>query len=469
MTAPALLSTLPPERAADADFEAIQALVRAEEKTLVVLDDDPTGTQTVHGVTVLTEWSVATLAAELARRETCFFILTNTRALPHANAVAVNQEIARHLTAAAQRSGRDFSLVSRSDSTLRGHFPGETDTLAEALEHKFDGLVLMPAFPEGGRVTIHGIHYVTNRGELVPVGETEFARDSTFGFSHSDLKRWVEEKTGGRIRAADVVHVPLETLRESNAAVAVCALFTQIPRGRIIVVDAVTYGDIAAFVHGLLLAESTGRCYLARTAASYVRVRAAISPRARLSAVELGLASGRGQPGGLIVVGSYVDRTTRQLQPALGLPNLDAVEVNVDRLFDPATCDAEIARIAGAAEAALSGGRHALVYTSRAATSVRGRAGELPIAASVSAALVAIVRQIPTRPRFIVAKGGITSSDLATRALGVRRARVLGQITAGVSVWALGNESRYPGMAYVVFPGNVGEVDALRDVIAMLA
>jgi uncharacterized protein YgbK (DUF1537 family) len=462
------LATCPPDRAGERDFHRIRQLVAADQRTVVVLDDDPTGTQTVHGVAVLTEWSVPALAAELARCARCFYILTNSRALPRDVAMTVNREIAQNLLVAAAETQRGFTLISRSDSTLRGHFPDETDALADELGNPFDGVVLVPAFPEGGRVTIGGVHYLTNNDGLQPVAETEFARDATFGYRHSDLKKWVEEKTRGRVRAADVKVISLETLRCEHAALDVCAELVELPRGGIVAVDSATYADLAAFVHGLLLAEIVGRRFLARTAASFARVRAAIDPRSLLAPAELGLSSQADKAGGLIVVGSYVEKTTRQIEAMFSLANLDVTRIDTDRLFDPGTRETEIMLVATAAQTSIAAGRHALIYTSRNVSGVRGLAGELPVAESVSAALVAIMRRIQTRPRFIVAKGGITSSDLATRGLGVKRAEVLGQIAAGIPVWRLGAESRFPGLPYVVFPGNVGEANTLRAVVEML-
>ena len=464
----ASLASGSPELAVLGHVRGIQQLVAADPRTVVVLDDDPTGTQTVHGVSVLTEWSVSALASELARGARCFYILTNTRALPKEAAMAVNREIARNLIKAAAEAARGFTLISRSDSTLRGHYPDETDALADELGQPFDGVVLVPAFPEGGRVTIQGIHYVTRDGELQPVGQTEFARDATFGYRHSDLKQWIEEKTRGRARAHEVSLIPLDTLRGERAEAHVCAQLLQLPRGGIVAVDSVTYADLAAFTHGLLLAESTGRRYLARSAASFVRMRAAIEPRSWLAPAELAPPRRPVDAGGLVIVGSYVDKTTRQLEAVFGFANLDVVQVEVDRLFDPDTRETEITKVATTAEASMVSGRNALVYTSRKISSVGGRAGELPVAETVSAALVAILQRIQRRPRFIVAKGGITSSDLATRGLGVRRAEVLGQIAAGIPVWRLGDESRFPGLPYIVFPGNVGEAGTLRAVVEML-
>ena len=81
------------------------------------------------------------------------------------------------------------------------------------------------------------------------------------------------------------------------------------------------------------------------------------------------------------------------------------------------------------------------------------------------AQLIEIVRSLDVQPRYLVAKGGITSSDVATHGLGIKRAMVPGQILPGVPVWRSGTESRYPGMPYIVFPGNVGGPEALVEIV----
>nr|GEX57316.1 ketose-bisphosphate aldolase, class-II [Tanacetum cinerariifolium] len=65
----------------------------------------------------------------------------------------------------------------------------------------------------------------------------------------------------------------------------------------------------------------------------------------------------------------------------------------------------------------------------------------------------------------INSQGGITSSDIATKALEAKRAKIVGQALAGVPLWQLGPESRHPGVPYIVFPGNVGDSNALAKVV----
>ena len=457
------LSSLPPIPDTAGDREAIAGFLRDGAPKLVVLDDDPTGTQTVHGIDVLAEWSVESLTASLEDPRAAFFILTNTRSMALAEAVALNREIAANLNEASRRSGRAFTIASRGDSTLRGHYPGETDALAAALPCA-DGILLVPAFIEGGRFTIDGVHFLRDGDRLVPVGETEFARDAAFGYRHSRLAEWVEEKTGGRVPSSAVASIGIGLLRQGGAAAVERALLG-FQAGATIAVDAAEYADLEVFVHGLMRVEREGRRHLARTGASFVRVRAGIGPRAPLSAGEIA-APGRGR--GLVVVGSYVSRTTTQLERTLKVGNVTGVELDVDLLRNEAAREREVARVAGSAESILRRGGTAVVFTSRRRTSALGRAGELGAAQAVSGSLVEIVRRIRERPRFLIAKGGITSSDLAVKGLGMRRALVLGQAAPGVPVWRTGAETTFPGIAYVVFPGNVGGPDSLRELVERL-
>lgn len=444
------------------DFAAVRRLVGASGTKAVVLDDDPTGTQTVHGVDVLADWSVEALAGALADPRSCFFVLTNSRSLPASESAALVGRISANLSAAGKAAGVDFVVISRSDSTLRGHFAEELGALEACLGGAVDATIVIPAFFEGGRYTIGNVHYVADGEHLVPAADTEFARDKTFGYVHSDLRRWIEEKTGGSVHADKVADIDIETLRGKNAAAKVRSRLLKLPKGAFLVVNAAAYSDLEAFTHGLLEAEASGRRYLFRTAASFVRVRAGLEPRPLLVAADI---SGGGAAGGLIVVGSYVNRTTVQLESLLGLPNVDGIEVDVGRLAEPVNGADEIRRVAQAAAVAIGHGRHAVVFTSRAQTSAIGPAGELRAGRIVSDALVEIIQQTPMRPRFLIAKGGITSSDIAVHGLGMRRARVLGQAAPGVPVWEMGEETRFPGMKLVVWPGNVGGPDALRDLV----
>jgi uncharacterized protein YgbK (DUF1537 family) len=428
----------------------------------VVFDDDPTGTQTVHGIDVLADWSVDHLAAALSDARPCFYVLTNTRSLSALEAAAVVREIASNLRAAGELTGVGYVVISRGDSTLRGHFAAELEAIEQGLGVAFDAKIVIPAFFEGGRYTIDNIHYVADGENLVPAAETEFARDRTFGYIHSNLTEWIEEKTGGAVRAESVASIGIATLRGEGGAAAVRSRLLALPKGAFLVVNAAAYADLEVFTRGLLEAEDAGRKYLLRTAASFVRVRAGLAPRALLASSEI---SEGGAGGGLVVAGSYVHRTTVQLESLLELPEAVGIELAVAHLGEPVPRREEITRTSGAAAEAMRSGKHAVVYTSRRQESAIGAAGELKAGRIVSDALVEMVRAIPDRPRFLIAKGGITASDVAVHGLGMKKARVLGQASPGVPVWEMGAETRFPGIKLVVWPGNVGGPEALRDLV----
>ena len=461
----------------------LRAMVASQpDHKLVVLDDDPTGTQTVYDIPVLTTWDVATLRAEFDQPGPCFYLLTNSRSLPPGAAHEMNREIARNLREAVWRASgfdaepsqsrqlccRAFTLVSRSDSTLRGHFPLETDVLAEELG-PFDATILIPYLEAGGRYTINDVHYVAEGDQLVPAAETPFARDAAFGYRHSNLRAWVEEKTSGRVKADEVVSFSIPELRTQSISHEptrrVFLKLRSLPRRAVAIVNCAALADAEFFAVATLWAEKTGGRYLFRTAAQFVSARLGLEPRPLLTAADLGTpASG----GGLIVVGSHVPKTTEQLACLLDRTGMAHVELAVDSLRDETSARATIADAAQQVDNQLRASQDVTLFTSRRLVTAADASESLRLGQRVSSALVEIVSRLATSPRFFVAKGGITSSDLATKALGVRRAIVCGHIWPGVPVWQLGSESRFPGLNYVVFPGNVGGPEALLQVVQTL-
>jgi uncharacterized protein YgbK (DUF1537 family) len=446
--------------------ERVQAAVADSGRKVVALDDDPTGVQTVHGVAVLAGWDTRTLAAELGTHAPLFFILTNSRALPEDLAAALNREITGNLLDASRETRVPFVIASRSDSTLRGHFPAETDALAEALGG-VDGVLICPAFFEGGRVTAGDVHFVRDGDRFVPAAETEFAHDATFGYRARTLPGWVEEKTHHRITTADVASLALDEIRGGGPG-QVARRLRDVRDGQPVVVNALGYPDLWTVVLGLLQAEAEGKRFLYRTGASFVRARAGIEARQLLTRDDL-LGPNAPRPArGLVVVGSHVRRTTEQLQRLLLAPGTTGIEVAVSELVQgDEDRDREITRVRRLADDAFATGQTPVVYTSRQVERPDGME-ELVVARAVSDALVAIVHGIEAHPDFVVGKGGITSSDVGTLGLGAERAIVLGQVQPGVPVWRLGSESRFPTMPYVVFPGNVGDDETLAEIVTEL-
>lgn len=439
--------------------------------TVVVLDDDPTGTQTVFDVPVVTDWRVELLEEELQKKPRMLFVLTNSRALTAVQSEALHHELAQNLLAASQKCGQEILLVSRSDSTLRGHFPLETQTLRQELEawdHRpVDGEIICPFFLEGGRFTAGNIHYLVDGGWLKPVGESEFASDKTFGYHHSHLGKWIEEKTGGAYREEDVLYITLEDLREQEPS-AIRDKLSRVHDFGKIVVNAVSYEDLERFVPELLWAIQSGKRYILRTASSILRVLAGCEEGKILSREEL--VDRENSRGGIVLVGSHVRKTTQQLKCLLENSAAQPIEFNQHLVLDHEAFEEEIRRVSRAADERIRQGQTVVVFTRRERLdlNVADKEAELRLATAISDGIIQIISGLNVRPNFIIAKGGITSSDVATKGLCIRRASVMGQILPGIPVWRAGPESKFPGMPYVIFPGNVGSESSLLEAVEKL-
>ncbi|KAJ6780435.1 hypothetical protein PWT90_07949 [Aphanocladium album] len=464
------LKSLPAEYADDVLGAIQRVVVGRQVPTLVVLDDDPTGTQTCHDINVLAVWDTETLEQEFNSNSSGFFILTNSRALPSADARRLIIEICNNVKAAADKSNKVFEIVLRGDSTLRGHIPEEPEAVEEALG-RFDGWVLTPFFSQGGRLTIDDVHYVKEDDVLVPVSQTPFAQDATFGYKNSNLRQYILEKCGGRFDEQSFLSISLDDIRRGGPP-AVAKKLLSVPSSPhiVIIVNAVVDADMHVFVAGLLEAEQHGRRYLYRTGAAFVSSRLGIAaiPPLTLDDLKFGK-SAASQPGGLVLAGSYVPKTTAQLQRLRQRrgSKLHLIELPVARLVTSTQAvDAVVTTAAKEASEVLASGKDVLVMTSRELIKGTDALSSLGIGSKVAQALVALMEGINVRPRYIIAKGGITSSDAATKGLRMRRARVLGQAAPGVPLWICTEEtSRHRAVPYVVFPGNVGSEDTLADIV----
>jgi uncharacterized protein YgbK (DUF1537 family) len=463
-----VLKAYPPQDTARIQAELAAAL-KSQTKKIIVLDDDPTGVQTVHDVSVYTRWDEESIEQGF-RDEGLFFILTNSRSMPPAAAAKTNREIAHQVAVVSKKLSRDFILVSRSDSTLRGHYPLETQTLKETLEKetaiRFDGEIICPFFVEGGRYTVENIHYVKYGETLVPAAETEFAKDKSFGYKNSDLTLWVEEKTGGKFSHRDVLAISVDMLRRGGPDV-VCSELAKGKNFCKVILNALSYDDIRIFCTGFIKAVNMGKRYLFRSAAAIPKILGGIPDLPLLRKEQLVVNTNN---GGLIVIGSHVQKTTEQLAKLRELTGVEYIEFNQHLVLNPQEFAREIARVKELSGRLLAAGRDTVIYTRRGRLDLNtgNPEEELRLSKSISDAITSFVTDLAVQPAYIIAKGGITSSDIGTMALGVRRALVLGQVLPGIPVWQTGPESKFPGMPYIIFPGNVGGPDALKLIVQNL-
>jgi uncharacterized protein YgbK (DUF1537 family) len=440
-------------------------------RKIIILDDDPTGVQTVNNLSVYTDWSEESIEEGFKEENTAFFILTNSRSFTRSRTEVAHREIAMNILKVSEKLGKSFLIISRGDSTLRGHYPLETETIKETLERNsemsFDGEILIPFFKEGGRLTRDNIHYVKEGDSLIPAGETEFARDKTFGYTESHLGRWIEEKTEGRFKAEAVTYITLEEIREKDIK-GITEKLMKVRDFNKVVVNALEDEDLKIFTAALMEAIEKGKNFIFRTAASFTRVISGIEKKGLLNSKDL--VKQENNNGGLIIAGSHVKKTSEQLEELRKLKEVEFIEFDVKTVFNDSNLKIEISRVINVCEAAMEAGRTAAVYTTRTlVVSGTGRGEEdLLLSVKISEALTSIVKLLEIKPSYIVAKGGITSSDIGTKGLGVKKAVVAGQIAAGVPVWITGEESKFPGIPYIIFPGNVGSRTTLREVIEAL-
>ena len=430
---------------------------------IIVLDDDPTGSQTVHSCLLLMGWDVETLQLGLEDEVPIFFILTNTRALTPEKAARVTREVCHNLKLAIAAAGiEDFLVVSRSDSTLRGHYPVETDVIAEELG-EFDAHFLIPAFFEGGRVTRDSIHYLMVDGVPTPVHETEFAKDSVFGYHYSYLPNYVEEKTKGRIKAAEVERFLLDDIRQGSLD-----RLMSLQGNCCGVVDGETQADLDRFAQEILTAVGSGKRFLFRSGASILTSLAQLGEQP-IPPEEMA----RYKPtdkAGVVIVGSHVKKTTQQLEQLLLEPTVVGIEVDVVQLRDnPHQRDTLLEKALGQVKIAHQTGKTPVVYTSRQELTFETVQQRLDFGKGVSSLLMDVVGGLPSDISFLISKGGITSNDVLSSGLNLRSARLLGQILPGCSmVRTPPDHPLFPNLPVVLFPGNVGDVQGLVTVYRRL-
>lgn len=431
---------------------------------IIVLDDDPTGSQTVHSCLLLMQWDVETLRLGLRDESPIFFILTNTRSLTPEQAREVTREVCQNLKAAlAAENIQEWLIVSRSDSTLRGHYPVETDAIAAELG-PFDAHFLVPAFFEGGRVTKNSIHYLIIDGVETPVHQTEFARDSVFGYHHSYLPDYVEEKTQGRIKSNQVERFLLADIRAGSKD-----RLMQLTGNCCCVVDGENQGDLDRLAADILNAAAAGKKFLFRSAASLLTSLANLGPQP-IPAEEMAKYVRQGKPGA-IIVGSHVKKTTEQLENLLPDPGVVGIEVDVSHLLEDSVIQREnlLANILAKIQEVHESGLTPVVYTSRQELVFDRKEVRLEFGLAVSSLLMDIVRGLPKDIGFLISKGGITSNDVLSTGLALRTARLLGQVLAGCSmVRTPADHPLFPDLPVVLFPGNVGDAKGLLTVYQRL-
>lgn len=406
----------------------------------IVLDDDPTGTQSATAVTVLLESSADILTDSLQNSDSVY-VQTNSRSIGQSEAVALVGQVRRDALEAATRLHDDVRFVLRGDSTLRGHVFAESEVFAsdESI------IVFVPAFPDGGRTTIDGMHLVLIDGQQIPADQTEYAADPVFPFAHGRLDDYVAEKSD-----RPGILVPLAAVR----AGALADVLRDAPPGSVVLPDVSDNADITIIAAAITTAQLAGRDIVVRCAAPLAAALAGVASDGLLPTPLLG----EPRPT-LLICGSHTQGATRQLAPVVSIWG-EPVTVDTALVFTDIAAASDAVAISALSQ--LNERGLAIIMSERTRSTEHNT---LEHGRRVMEALTAAVHVLEPEVEVVIAKGGITSADVARIGLGARTARVLGQVLPGISVWQFQGFDGHE-ILYVVVPGNVGGPDTLTNVLA---
>ncbi|ANV83570.1 Hrp-dependent type III effector protein [Picosynechococcus sp. PCC 7003] len=423
---------------------------------IIVIDDDPTGSQTVHSCPLLLRWDVKTLRLGLRDAAPILFILANTRALTEPEAIATTTEVCQNLKIALEQENiQEYLIVSRSDSTLRGHFPAETEAIAKVLG-PFDACFFAPAFFEGGRITRNGIHYVRENERLIPVAETEFAGDRLFGFQDSFLPDFIATKTQDAVTAAQVDCLSPGNLPDDNLQ----DYFCRLRDGKYVVLDGEQQADFDRLVPALFQAIHQGKKFLFRSAASLLTSLADLGPQP--IPPEESFTVRRSPKPGLIIVGSHTQKTTVQLAELLQLKSIVGIEIDVELCQTSQGRDQLEAVILEQIPKIRQAGQTPVLFTSRQAIASDQAQYNLEFGQNITTLFLELLAQLPADLGFMISKGGNTTNALLQKGLRVPVIQLLGQIIPGCCLVQTEHEHpQFPQLPVVLFPGNVGDRHSL--------
>ena len=439
---------------------------------IIIFDDDPTGSQTVYGCPLLLNWDEKTLEKAFTKSSPLLFILTNTRSLSSVLAVNKTREICSSLKKFFLRQGYskdDYFYISRGDSTLRGHGVLEPAILAEELG-PFDATFHIPAFLEGGRTTEKGIHYLNG----IPVHTTDFGRDNVFGFSTSNLAKWIEEKSFGKIKAENIMHVEIKQLdmafNSEDGFKSLLIFLSNLENNISVVVDAKLPHHLEIFAKAIKVISKEKR-FLFRTAASFINFLSELPSNPKDTAELISLKTknnnSKYKPG-LITVGSHVKLATEQLEVLLKDNSCEGLEIPVSKLaniFDLKNYQEEILdleeNLLSKIDGILDTKKVPVLYTSREEMKFSSCTKRMNFGLKLAEFMAILVGKINNKFGYIISKGGITTQILLQKGLNFNQVDLKGQILPGLSI--VKSNSEQNDLPVVTFPGNLGNEKTLLE------
>ena len=443
---------------------------------IIIIDDDPTGSQTVNDCNLILRWDYETLLKGLKDSSNLLFILANTRSLSKEDVKIRLKEICSALREIMNNSSfaeEDFVLISRGDSTLRGHNFVEPDIINELLG-PFDATFYIPAFIEGNRTTVNGNHFVDN----IPINETIFSKDKIFGFNTSNIKELICEQSNYQLDFNNIENIFIKDFEalETNQPSKLFMQIEKLKNNKKVIVDIIDYSQLDKFssiVRSLLKKKK----FLFRSAASFIsslsNVKRTQKDHIYFSQLRRKNNSDKAMKG-LIVVGSYVELTTRQLNKVLEISLCKPIEINVFKLYeffkigDNLNLNSLKKLIMNAIRQNLIRESIPVLYTSRKTIFPTDKNDLIQFQLFLSAFIAEIVSAIKNEIGYLISKGGITTNTIISEGLEADSVYLEGQILPGISLVTFNLLKQKGKLPIVTFPGNIGNKMSLVKALEIL-
>ena len=443
---------------------------------IIIIDDDPTGSQTVNDCNLILRWDYETLLKGLKDSSNLLFILANTRSLSKKDVEIRLKEICSALREIMNNSSfaeEDFVLISRGDSTLRGHNFVEPDIINELLG-PFDATFYIPAFIEGNRTTVNGNHFVDN----IPINKTIFSKDKIFGFNTSNIKELICEQSNYQLDFNNIENIFIKDFEalETNQPSKLFMQIEKLKNNKKVIVDIIDYSQLDKFssiVRSLLKKKK----FLFRSAASFIsslsNVKRTQKDHIYFSQLRRKNNSDKAMKG-LIVVGSYVELTTRQLNKVLEISLCKPIEINVFKLYeffkigDNLNLNSLKKLIMNAIRQNLIRESIPVLYTSRKTIFPTDKNDLIQFQLFLSAFIAEIVSAIKNEIGYLISKGGITTNTIISEGLEADSVYLEGQILPGISLVTFNLLKQKGKLPIVTFPGNIGNKMSLVKALEIL-
>ena len=444
---------------------------------IIIIDDDPTGSQTVNGCNLIFRWDYETLLKGLKGSSNLLFILANTRSLPEKDVKIRLEEICFSLKEIMNNSlfaEEEFVVISRGDSTLRGHNFIEPFIINELLG-PFDATFYIPAFIEGKRTTLNGNHFVDN----IPIHKTIFSKDKIFGFNTSNVKELIYEQSNHKLDFNHIENINIKDfdVLETNQPNTLYMYIENLKNNKKVIVDIMDYYQLDKFseiVKSLLKKKK----FLFRSAASFISSLSNIKQNQKNQVYFSQLRRKDNHDKtmkGLIVVGSYIELTTQQLNKVLEISLCKPIEINVLKLYAFYKLEDNLKQINSLKKYLLNSIRQNLsqdfipvLYTSRQIIAPRDNNDLIQFQLFLSAFISEIVSAIKNEIGYLISKGGITTNTIISDGLGADSVYLEGQILPGISLVTFNLCKQKGKLPIVTFPGNIGNDMSLVKVLEIL-